>query len=823
MPLDRYAEKRDFDKTAEPAPAETKSPGDKDGDLLFVIHKHDASRLHYDLRLEVGGVLASWAVPKGPSLDPHDKRLAVHVEDHPLAYGSFSGTIPEGQYGAGTVEIWDTGTYEPESDMVKGLEKGDVKFTLHGHKLGGSWALVRMKPRPGDHAENWLLIKHRDEFADDGSDVTTERPEPVAGGASDADPVPTLSDAPFQLATLTAKAPSGPEWVHEVKYDGYRARISVEGGRARLFTRSNQDWTDKFGPIVSAASHLPATNALLDGEIVVLDKSGVSHFGALQEALSSKNTGAMTYMAFDLLYLDGRDLRQLPLTERKRLLGDLLSRVEGETPLRLSEHLSVSGPEFHDQACRLGLEGSISKRADAPWRPGRGRDWIKTKCLLEQEFVVAGWTKPAGSRAGFGALLLAVNESGGLRYAGRVGTGFSDRELIALRDRLETLAADTPPLLDPPPLKAVHWVRPELVVEVAFLEWTGDGLVRQAKFGGVREDKPAAQIVREMPMDDPLRPTSLQGADASPVVAGVRLSNPDKVLFKPGGADVPEVTKLDLARYYEIVSPLMLPYLEGRPLTLVRCPQGDHDSCFYQRHPEKLKAISPHVHTFDVAETDGESGVYIFTDDLAGVISLVQMGTLEIHTWSSLAADYTRPDRIVFDLDPGPGMDWEEIRDCALLMRDALTALGLASFAKLTGGKGVHVVVPLTPNREYGPVREFARAFAETIAAHDPDRFTSRMAKTLREGRVFIDYLRNGQGATAVAEYSTRAREGAPVSVPISWDELAGQVARPVYFVRDLVRRVSDPAFVDPWSEYDASRVELDPLLLEALGKTMKD
>lgn len=823
MPLDRYAEKRDFEKTAEPAPGKPKSDGRMGGDLMFVIHKHDASRLHYDLRLEVDGVLASWAVPKGPSLDPHDKRLAVHVEDHPLEYGSFSGTIPEGQYGAGTVEIWDTGTYEPESDTKNGLEKGDFKFTLHGHKLGGSWALVRMKPRPGDHADNWLLIKHRDEFAEDGSDVTKDRPEPVVLGASDADPVPTLSDAPFQLATLTAKAPSGPQWVHEVKYDGYRARIAVEGGSARVFTRSNQDWTDKFGPIVAAASRLPAKNALLDGEIVALDKGGVSHFGALQEALAAKKPDVLVYMAFDLLFLDGNDLRPLPLVERKKLLGDLLSRAEGDTVLRLSEHLSVDGPEFHDQACRLGLEGSISKRAEAPWRPGRGTDWIKTKCLLEQEFIVVGWTEPAGSRAGFGALLLAVNAHEGLRYAGRVGTGFSDRELVSLRARLDSLAADTSPLLEAPPLKAVHWVKPELVAEVAFLEWTGDGLVRQAKFGGVREDKPVAQIVRETPLDDPLRPTGAVGETDSPAVAGVRLTNPDKILFESAQADVPGVTKLDLARYYEIVAPLMLPYLAGRPLTLVRCPQGDHTSCFYQRHPEKLKATSPHVHTFDVAETDGESGVYIYTDDLAGVISLVQMGTLEIHTWSSLAAAYTRPDRIVFDLDPGPGMGWEEIRDCALLMRDALLALGLVSFAKLTGGKGVHIVVPLVPTREYGPVREFARAFAETISAHDPERFTSRMAKTLREGRVFIDYLRNGQGATAVAEYSTRAREGAPVSVPVSWDELAGQVARPVYFVRDVIRRVSDPAFVDPWSEYDRNRVELDPQLLEALGKSMRE
>lgn len=843
MPLEEYRRKRDFGVTTEPAgapvPAET-DPGS--GQLTFVVHKHAARQLHYDVRLEIGGAYASWAVPKGPSLDPAEKRLAVHVEDHPLEYGSFEGVIPAGEYGAGTVMVWDRGTFSPVGDPVALVEKGHVKFVLEGSKLRGTFALVRMKPRPGEKREMWLLMKERDAEARPGPDydVLAAAPDSAAsgrtmeqiaasgvawtgGGVEGADAArpaqpgalagPLPADAPFQLATLVEQAPEGAEWLHEIKYDGYRLRVLLERGRARVRTRNAADWTDRFEPLARAVEALPATSALLDGEAVVLADDGRSDFGLLQEALASKQPGRVVFEAFDLLYLDGFDLRGETLLRRKDLLRALLETAPPGAPLRYVEHFAGDGPALLSSSCELLLEGSVSKRGDRPWVPGRSQDWLKAKCLERQEFVVAGWTDPAGSRTALGALLLGVHdEAGALRYAGRVGTGLSETTLSALRARLATLETKDPPFPRPPRVKGAHWVRPELVAQVAFREWTRDGVVRQPSFQGLREDADPASVVRE-------RASAHAGPAVSAVplvVAGVRVSNPDKVLLPAG------VTKRELARYYEAVADAMLPHLAGRFITAVRCPQGlaGAGDCFYQRHPE-ARGWPVALHVSRVQEKAGVA-FYFFVDDPAGLLASVQLGVLEIHAWNSLADDPERPDRIVFDLDPGPGVGWAAIVRAAATVRDALHALGLAAYAKTTGGRGVHVVVPIVPEHGYDAVRDLAHALCDRLAAHDPATFTAKMAKTARPGRVFVDYLRNAHGATAVCAFSTRARPGASVSVPVSWQELAAEIDPSSFTIFTVPRRLASlPA--DPWQGYDAARERLGPALFAALDVPVLD
>jgi len=839
-PLDRYHEKRDFAKTPEPAGAADAQPHDRSS---FVIQKHAASRLHYDFRLEIDGVLASWAVPKGPSLDPHDKRLAMHVEDHPLEYGSFEGTIPAGEYGGGTVMLWDHGTYEPELDMTQGLAKGELKFTLHGGKLQGSWALVRMKPRPGEKSESWLLIKHRDEHArlHEEYDVLAVRTESIttgrsmdeitAAGLPDAPAhqvgsavatlaqgtAPLPADTPMQLATVVAEAPSGPEWIHEIKYDGYRARIALADGHARVLTRTGADWTDRFAAIARAAEALPISSALIDGEIVALGADGISDFGRLQRALSEGAGQKLTYMAFDLLHLNGHDLREQPLLARKELLAALLEGEPAGAPLRYTDHVVADGHAFHHEACAMRLEGAVSKRGDRPYVPGRGGDWLKTKCLERQEFVVVGWSDPAGSRRGFGALLLGVYENGSLRYAGRVGTGFTEADLEAISQRLAEIASKEAPLEVPAAVAKLgpHWVRPELVAEVAFREWTRDGVVRQPSFKGLRDDKPADEVVNESsppPPDDP--PTA---GKANAEVAGIRITNPDKVLYPPGGTREAGVTKLELARYYEAVWPHIAPHIVGRPLTLVRCPHGSARTCFYQKHPDARGSAPAALRTVQILE-HAEEQTYFWVEDLPGIEALVQLGVLEIHAWNSLAADPEHPDRIVFDLDPAPDVEWPAVRSAAVLIRDSLAALELNSYVKTTGGKGLHVIVPIEPDLDYGEVRAFAHAFVERIEAADPDHFTARMALDRRPGRVFIDYLRNAHGATAVVAFSTRARDGAPVSVPCSWEELSGADALPLMGIEETVARVRATGYTDPWDGYGAASRPLTDAMFTALG-----
>jgi bifunctional non-homologous end joining protein LigD len=875
-PLAEYHRKRDFAATPEPAggtkPAQAAGHAGEGRPLTFVIHKHAARALHYDLRLEVGGVYASWAIPKGPSLDTHDKHLAVHVEDHPLEYGSFEGIIPAGEYGGGTVMIWDRGTFTPVGDAAAGIAKGDFKFVLDGAKLHGQWVLVRMRPRPGDKRENWLLIKEKDEYVrpHDSYDILAAEPDSAATGRTmdqiaaagetlDADPpegrgrgagtrsaqgsddgralrsrpvsalrsagtgaAPFPVDAPFQLATLVTEAPAGDEWVHEVKYDGYRLHIAVQDGAARVLTRNGLDWSDRFPTLIAAAQKLPATSALLDGEAVVLDAEGRSDFGLLQEALSTGDADGVRFETFDLLYLNGYDLRPETLLRRKDVLASLLTAAPAAGPLRTVEHFVGAGPEHHAASCRLLLEGSMSKRGDRPWVPGRTHDWLKVKCLARQEFVIGGWTDPEGARKGFGALLLGVRDAdGALRYAGRVGTGFTERTLAQLTERLAPLATDEPPFADPPKAPHQHWVRPELVAEVVFREWTREGLLRQPSFKGLREDKKPEDVVRESPAapgvdpgtDDPPTPAGDPPATAAEplVVRGVTISNPERVL-EPAG-----ISKADLARYYDSVAEWMLPHVLNRPLTIVRCPHGAGKDarCFYQKHPES-RGWPKVFGTVEVQDSGGPA-TYVFVKDAEGLVALAQLGTLEIHTWGSLAKDPEHPDRIIFDLDPGPDVAFAQVADGARTVRDALGALGLTSFVKTTGGHGLHVVAPITPHHTYDEVRMFAHGFVALLAREAPDRFTDLMAKDKRPGIVFIDYLRNAHGATAVAAYSTRARAGAHVSAPLTWEQLAAGADPADYDIHSVPRRLA-ALKTDPWAGYDGARTQLTDEMFAAVG-----
>ncbi|MDO8915569.1 MAG: DNA ligase D, partial [Coriobacteriia bacterium] len=696
---------------------------------------------------------------------------------------------------------------------------------LTGSKLTGAWVLVRMKPRPGEKRENWLLIKERDDHvrpraeydvlvAEADSAASGRTMEQIASGgvARDTATAPVPLDAPFQLATLVDEAPDGQQWLHEIKYDGYRLQVALDRGRARVITRNRADWTDRFGPIAAVVEALPATSALLDGEAVVFAADGRTDFGALQAALSAKDPGPIVFVAFDVLYLDGFDLRDESLLRRKELLKALADTVPTGGSLRFAEHFTGGGPAFHASACGLLLEGSVSKRGDRPWVGGRSSDWLKAKCLGRQEFVVGGWTDPAGTREGFGALLLGVfDETGALRYAGRVGTGFTDQTLAAIKARLDRSATEVSPFADPPRTSGLHWVRPELVVEVAFREWTRDGVVRQPSFQGAREDADPRAVVRERPDPAPSEPAP---ADGEAVAAGVTITNPTKVLGPAG------IAKGDLARYYETVAPWMMPHLAGRLVTVVRCPHGSGGGaadCFYQKHPEPkgwpdaLRAVPVH---------DRKATLDYFTvEDARALLSLVQLGALEIHVWNSLATDYERPDRFVLDLDPGEGVGFAEVCAAGRIVRDALDALGLAAYPKTTGGRGLHLITPIEVEHDFDAVRSWTHAFVEALSAAHPAVFTARMSKVLRPGRVFVDYLRNAHGATAVCAFSTRARPGVPVSVPVSWEEIDAGLDPAAFDTASVPLRLASLK-ADPWAGYEASRRPLEAALFAALGLT---
>ncbi len=906
MALEEYQRKRDFGQTPEPAGAVRRRK--KAAALSFVVQKHRATRLHYDFRLELDGVLLSWAVPKGPSLDPQEKRLAVHVEDHPLEYGGFEGVIPKGQYGGGTVLLWDRGSWTPlEPDPDAALKKGALKFRLDGEKLHGKWALVRMggkaaPKRPGDH-ENWLLIKERDEMAVPGSDaaLVDDNPLSVATGrsmdaiAADRDRVwdsnrgevagvvrmgeakpaakpgkwqrpRTAVKGPIpdrlvpQLATLAEAPPDGDDWLHEIKYDGYRLLARIERGKVRLLTRNALDWTGKFPALAEALAALPLASALIDGEIVALTADGISSFGGLQDAIARGATDDLVFYAFDLLYRDGYDLRGTPLDGRKAILAEIVAPNSRGT-VRYSDHQAGRGAEFFHHACQYDLEGTISKRRDRPYRAGRGRDWLKIKCHNSDEFVVIGFTEPSGQRHGFGSLLLGYYDPGGsLRYAGRVGTGFSDARLAELHAQLSAIERRARPVTVPKGVstKGVHWAEPRLVAEVRYSGWTADLMLRHPAFLGLREDKSPEEVVYDPPAGGAAadasphpNPPPLAGEGASsrsgasnppplagegwarakrgrvgaaaaatpqaPVPArdgtlnfeGVRLTNPDRV-FYPGEG----ITKLQLAQYYAAVANWALPELTGRALSMVRCPEGIDGQHFYQKHDMPgFSDVLGRVEIRDKSATE----TYLFIKDLAGLVAVVQMGVLEIHPWGSTVDKLETPDRITFDFDPDEGLPWQHVTAAAIEMREALIGIGLESFVKTTGGKGLHVVVPVRPKLGWEAVKEFAKWVAERFAAAYPDRFTTNMAKRARQGRIFIDYLRNGRGATAVGAYSPRARAGAPVAAPLFWDEVEQGVKPAAFTVASVPARLLKLKS-DPWAEMAKLRQSLSARVRREVG-----
>ncbi|WP_439496858.1 DNA ligase D [Bosea sp. (in: a-proteobacteria)] len=831
--LDLYRAKRDFSRTKEPQGKALRKKV-KEAGGAFVIHKHAARRLHYDLRLEHDGVLWSWAVTRGPSLDPDEKRLAVHVEDHPLDYGGFEGTIPKGEYGAGSVIIWDEGQWQPEGDPAFGLKKGHLAFELKGHKLAGRWHLVRLKPRHGEKRDNWLLIKVEDEAARDDEDILETAPNSVKSGLSveeigkteeparvwtkqqqpakaKAAKAPRRKTAkrgtdlpdfvPPTLATLQTKPPTGEDWLHEVKFDGYRVQARLENGEVRLLTRTGLDWTGRFGtPIAKALAALPCESALIDGEIVALSENGISSFSALQQALSEERPEGLVFFVFDLLHLDGEELREDPLMARKERLEALLQHADGGGPLRYSEHFIEPGQTMLSHACRMGLEGVVSKRADAPYRSGRGRDWIKSKCTQRQEFVIAGYVPSQVPGRGLRSLLVGYNKGGELRPAGRVGTGFSGKSAPALKRRLDAIRTDASAFKGKPGReRGIVWVKPELVAEIEFRAWTASKTLRHASYLGLREDKRAGDVVAEeaQPADTkPVRPSPRKAKKPMTKTAArsaVTLSNPDKPLWPDIG-----LTKQDLLDYYASVWPRIQPYLVNRPLSLLRAPDGIEGQRFFQKH------ASPGMHDAIATASDPEDGEeLLYIRDFDGLAALVQLGTVEIHVWGATIDAIETPDQVIFDLDPDEGVPIARVRDAALTVRERLAELGFESYLKTSGGKGFHVVISLRPKADWAKVKEFARDFAKAMEQAEPKLYTATLSKKARKGRIFIDYLRNGRGATAIAPFSTRARPGAAVSMPVAWDELGEGLKPDRYKAKDVMKNGAPD---DAWTGFFAPK-----------------
>ena len=842
-----YHAKRKFAVTPEPRGAVAASAG-----RSFVVQKHGARNLHYDFRLEWDGTLKSWAVPKGPSLDPGDKRLAVRVEDHPLEYGGFEGIIPKGEYGAGAVIVWDRGTWTPEGDPGKADAKGHLHFTLEGEKLHGAWSLVRMngrgRGRYGDNAKgtNWLLIKHSDTAAaaGRGDRLVTSKPKSVASGRSledvaagkgrvrtwhsnrpasrskatrarlDHKPKKARRSGdgalpafiPPQLATRTGKPPAGGDWLHEVKFDGYRTQCRVDGDDIRFLTRTGLDWTERFASLVPIVKKLAVTNAIIDGEIVVLDDGGVSDFSLLQAALSADDASQLVYYAFDLLYCDGADLRAKPLTDRKKALADLLKPLGTTGRMRLSEHFTVEGAPFFREACKLALEGAVSKRAAAPYVSGRSGDWLKSKCIEREEMVVVGFTPGTTGPGTIGALLLAQHRGGQLVYAGRTGTGFTRQSARALRARFDKIAIDKAPVaVAGIARRDARWVKPELVAEIEFIGWTADKVVRHASFKGLREDKTAREVTRE---ETKSVPAAAKSSPAREKLFAV-LTHPDRVLYDGHG-----ITKLGLAEYYAEVAPLMLPHVGGRPLSLVRGPDGTAGKLFYQKSiPQGTPAAVYEVHN----SARGKKESFPAIRDAAGLIGLAQMSTLEIHIWGAKAAKIMTPDRIVFDIDPDEGQPWEHVVEAALEIRERLKAIGLASFVKTTGGKGLHVAAPIAAKLPWDTVKDFTKAVATAMMRDRPDRYVVTVSKKARKGKLFIDYLRNGYGATFVAPYSPRARPNAPLSMPIAWKELT-LALHSDHFRLDNVGARLKMLKADPWAPMLSLRQSITAKMLKMFG-----
>ncbi|HEY0646697.1 DNA ligase D [Phenylobacterium sp.] len=862
--LARYRSMRDFAKTAEPAGAEKTQKSNR---LRFVVQKHAATRLHYDFRLELDGVFLSWAVTRGPSLDPADRRLAVQTEDHPLDYGDFEGTIPKGEYGGGTVMLWDRGYWEPEDDPRAGLKKGDLKFTLDGERLKGSWVLVRMKRREGEKRDNWLLIKHHDGWSveEAGGELVEEETTSVASGremeeiaagkgrgptkfmtgkgraakaavwqsnrqeekAPAASPKPAPAPQPRaaalpgfvppQLAKSVDRPPPGDGWAHEIKFDGYRLQLRVEKGRATLKTRKGLDWTDKFRAIAKDAAALP--DGLYDGEACALDASGSPDFPALQAALADGRTDDLIYFAFDALFLAGEDLRSLPLAERKARLQAVVKAAGKalERRIRYVEHFLTAGDAVLQSACRMALEGIVSKRLDAPYRSDRGDAWQKSKCRAGHEVVIGGWT---GEKGQLRSLLVGVHKGDRLIYMGRVGSGFGGDKVRRVLPRLVAVEADKSPFTGPnAPRKEpnVHWARPDLVAEIEFAGFTGSGMVRQGAFKGLREDKPARDVEAEAPQPAEKaelakpKPAARKAAPKAAaqaggeVVMGVKLSNPDKPLWPDDGHGQP-ITKLDLARYFETVGPWMMRHIEGRPCSIIRTPDGLGAERFFQRHAGKgSSALLSEVKVF------GDHKPYLQIDRVEALAALAQIAAVELHPWNCQPGKPEVPGRLVFDLDPDEDLPFERVIEAAKEVRERLEALGLVAFCKTTGGKGLHVVTPLRAGKlDWKAAKTFAQDVCLAVAADAPDRYVVNMAKAKRKGRIFLDYLRNDRMATAVAPLSPRARPLAPVSFPLNWTQVRRGLDPGAWTIRTAPALL---AKTKAWADYcDAERPLADAI-----------
>ncbi|KAA8709746.1 DNA ligase D [Pseudomonas cannabina] len=853
-PASEYTRKRNFDVTSEPAESKRKSKA-RSSALSFVIQKHDARNLHYDFRLELDGTLKSWAVPKGPSLDPKQKRLAVHVEDHPLDYASFEGSIPQGQYGGGDVIVWDRGIWQPHGDPQKTYEEGKLKFTLVGEKLSGEWALVRTRLKGSGSKEQWLLIKEKDSIARpaDEYDITQEQPQSVISGAQvgagrtapvkgkskpgtatgkakavkakAATPKQAISKTAFpevfspQLATLVDAPPAG-EWLYEIKFDGYRMLTRIQHDDVRLFTRNGNDWTDQLPELVKALKGLKLQDSWFDGEVVVLDEQGLPDFQGLQNAFYGGQSKNILYYLFDMPFLSGEDLREVPLEQRRDALKQVLDSQRSRL-LRYSDAFQAGHQDIVSSAAAMGLEGVIGKRAGSAYVSKRNADWIKLKCRLRQEFVIVGYSAPQGSRSAFGALLLAVNDDQqGLVYAGRVGTGFNETTLKQLHKQFRPLQRDSSPLckkLTAAQARGVQWLEPQLVCEAEFAQWTREGILRQAAFAGLRTDKPAGEVVRERiqpgkaagqtkaaSAPSTSAPAKARPATATPRagkkaahgrvdVAGTGISHPDRVIDSQTGTQ-----KIELAQFYEAIADWILPYLSKRPVALLRCPEGIDGEQFFQKHAEHL-AI-PNIRQLDRALDPGHAAL-MEIDSVQALVGAAQMGAIELHTWGATRDKIETPDHLVLDLDPDPALPWRSMIEATQMVLAVLDELRLDAFLKTSGGKGMHIIVPLARQADWDTVKAFSKAIAEFVSGQLPERFTATMGPKNRVGKIFIDYLRNSRGGSTVTAYSVRARPGLPVSVPIALDELAGLTSSAQWDITNLHQRLSTLKD-DPWAGY---------------------